>query len=100
MPFKGQWWKLKNCRGSDFHTVITQVADGVPTYVVKNECTGKKKVLHHSRLLLWLTNFGEPMWMKRMCTSVTLLGQILENTLSESDDGGPLSELGQVTDHS
>ena len=29
-----------------------------------------------------------------MCTNVTLLGQILENLLSESDDGGPV--LGNV----
>ena len=62
----------------------------MPAYVVKNECTGKKKVLHHSRLLLWIADFGEPMRMNRMSTSVTLLGQIPENPLSESDDGGPV----------
>ena len=72
------------------HMVVTWVVDGVPVYVVKNERTGKKKVLHHSWLLLWLTDFGEPMRMNHMCTSVTLLGQILENPLSESDDGGPV----------
>ena len=70
--------------------VVTWVAEGVPAYVVKNECTGKRKVLHHSRLLLWLTDFGEPVRMNHMCTSVTLLGQIPENPLSESDDGGPV----------
>ena len=32
--------------------------------------------------------------MNRMCTSVTLLGQIPENPLSESVDGGPV--LGSV----
>ena len=88
--FRGQWWKLKNWWGSDLHTVVTWVADGVPAYVVKNEHTGKKKVLHHSRLLLWLANFGEPVRMNCMCTSVTLLGQILENPLSEGEDGGPV----------
>ena len=51
---------------------------------------GKKKVLHRSQLLLWLTDFGEPMRMNCMCTSVTLLGQIPENPLSESEDGGPV----------
>ena len=66
------------------------MADGVPKYVVKNECTGKRKVLHHSRLLLWLADFSEPVWMNRMCTSVRLLGQILENPLLESDDGNPV----------
>ena len=70
--------------------MVTWVADGVPAYVVKNERTGKRKVLHHSRLLLWLADFGEPMWMNRMNTSVTLLGQIPENPLPESDDGGPV----------
>ena len=60
------------------------MADGVPAYVVKNERTRKKKVLHHSQVLLWLANFGEPMRMNHMCTSVTLLGQIPENSLSES----------------
>ena len=70
------------------------MADGVPTYVVKNECTGKKKVLHHSQLLLWLADFGEPMQMNHMCTSVTLLGQIPENPPSEGEDGSPV--LGSV----
>ena len=54
------------------------------------EETGKRKVLHHSRFLLWLDDFGEPVWMNCMCTSVTLLGRILENPLSKSDDGGPV----------
>ena len=65
------------------------MADGVPAYVVKNVRTRKTKVLHHSRLLLWLTDFGEPMRMNRMCTSITLHG-ILENPLQESEDGGPV----------
>ena len=88
--FQGQCWKLKNWWGSDLHTVVTRVADRVPAYVVKNECTRKRKVLHHSRLLLWLADFGEPMQMNHMYTSVTLLGQIPENPLSKSDDGGPV----------
>ena len=36
------------------------MADGIPAYVVKNNCTGKKKVLHRARLLLWLADYGEP----------------------------------------
>ena len=70
--------------------VVTQVVDGVPAYVVKNERTGKKKVLHCSWLLLWLADFSEPVRMNHMCTSVTLLGQIPENPLSEGEDGGPV----------
>ena len=47
------------------------------------------KVLHHSRLLLWLADFGEPMWMNHMCTSITLW-EIPENPLQGGDDGGPV----------
>ena len=87
--FRGQWQKLKNRWGSDLHTVQTRVVDGVPAYVVKNVRTGKTKVLHHSRLLLWLADFGEPVRMNHMCTSITLW-EILENPLQWSDDGGPV----------
>ena len=34
--------------------------------------------------------FGSPVWVNCMCTSVTLLGEIPENPLSESDDGNPV----------
>ena len=87
--FRGQWRKLKNQWGSDLHTMQTRVVDGVPTYVVKNIRTRKTKVLHCSRLLLWLTDFGEPMRMNRMCTSITLW-EIPENPLQGGDDGGPV----------
>ena len=87
--FCGQQWKLKNRWGSNLHTMQTRMADGVPAYVVKNVQTGKTKVLHRSRLLLWLADFREPMWMNRMCTSITLR-EILENPLQGSDDGGPV----------
>ena len=36
------------------------MADRIPAYVVKNNHTGKKKVLHRARLLLWLTDYGKP----------------------------------------
>ena len=58
--FRGQRRKLKNRWGSDLHTVVTHVADGIPAYVVKNNRTGKKKVVHRARLLLWLADYGEP----------------------------------------
>ena len=44
--FRGQRRKLKNRWGSDLHMVVTHVSDGIPAYVVKNNCTGKKKVVH------------------------------------------------------
>ena len=80
--------------GSDLHTVETRVADGIPAYVVKNERTRKTKVLHRSKLLLWLADYEEPMPMNRMCASVTLW-EIRENPLLGSEDGGPV--LGCVT---
>ena len=36
------------------------MVDGILASVVKNDRTGKKKVLHWDRLLLWLTDYGEP----------------------------------------
>ena len=58
--FRGQRRKLKNRWGSDLHTVVRRVADGIPAYLVKNVRTGKIKVLHRMRLLLWLVDYGEP----------------------------------------
>ena len=87
--FRGQRWKLKNQWGSDLHTVKTRMVDGIPAYVVKNERTRKTKVLHWSKLLLWLTNYKEPVWMNRICASV-MLWEIPENPLPGSEDGGPV----------
>ena len=56
--FRGQ---RRNRWGGDLHRVVTRVADGIPAYVVKINCTGKKKVMHCSRLLLWLADYGEPL---------------------------------------
>ena len=58
--FQGQRRKLKNRWGDYLHTVVSHVADRILAYVVKNNRTGKKKVLHRARLLLWLANYGEP----------------------------------------
>ena len=58
--FRGQRRKLKNRWGSNLHTVVTHVVDGIPAYVVKNNRTRKKKVVHRAQLLLWLTDYGEP----------------------------------------
>ena len=58
--FRGQRRKLKNRWGDDLHTVVTNVADGIPAYVVKNNHTGKKKVVYQAQLLLWLADYGEP----------------------------------------
>ena len=57
---RGQRRKLKNQWGDDLHMVVTRVADGIPAYVVKNNRTGKKKVVHRAQILLWLADYGEP----------------------------------------
>ena len=44
--FKGQRRKLKNRWGDDLHKVVTCVVDRIPAYIVENNCTGKKKVVH------------------------------------------------------
>ena len=44
--FRGQRRKLKNRWEDDLHMVVTRIADGIPVYVVKNDRTGKKKVVH------------------------------------------------------
>ena len=57
--FRGQRRKLKNRWSDDIWTVVHQVADDVPTYVVRNTRTGKTKVLHRARLLLWLADYTQ-----------------------------------------
>ena len=39
--FRGQRRKLKNRWSGDLHTVVKCMADGIPTYVVKNDENGK-----------------------------------------------------------
>ena len=57
--FRGQRRKLKNWWGDDLYMVVTRMVDRIPAYVVKNNHTGKKKVVHRAQLL-WLTDSGEP----------------------------------------
>ena len=84
--FRGQRWKLKNRWSGDLHTVVKCVADRIPTYVVKNNKTGKKQVLHHVRLLLWLAEYdGEPIRVNHIMISASLPGIGLETQLHGSD---------------
>ena len=84
--FRGQNRKLKNRWGDDIHTVIERKADGIPVYEVKNECTGKRKVLHQARLLLWLADYGEPVRCNLMMISDTLSGTV-PGRLDDSGEG-------------
>ena len=84
--FCGQRWKLKNQWSSNLHMVVKHVADRIPTYVVKNDKTGKKQVLHCARLLLWLAEYdGEPIRVNCIMISASLPGIDLETQLHGSD---------------
>ena len=85
--FRGQRRKLKNRWGDDIHTVIDRKADGIPVYEVKNERTGKKKVLHRARLLLWLADYGEPVRCNLIMISDTLPGTVPGQQLEDSGEG-------------
>ena len=85
--FRGQCRKLKNRWGDDIHTVINRMADGIPVYEVKNEHTGKRKVLHRAQLLLWLTDYSEPVRCNLMTTSDTLPGTVPGQQLQDSGKG-------------
>ena len=85
--FRGQSRKLKNQWGDDIHTVIDRKADGIPVYEVKNERTGKKKVLHWARLLLWLADYGKPVRCNLIMISDTLPGTVPGQQLEDSGEG-------------
>ena len=53
--YTGQRRKLKNRWGSVLWTVERPVAEGIPTYIVKNDSTGDVETLHRARLLLWIS---------------------------------------------
>ena len=67
--------------------MINRKADGIPVYEVKNEHTGKKKVLHWARLLLWLADYSEPVRCNLMMISDTLPGTVPGQQLEDSGEG-------------
>ena len=67
--------------------MIDRKADGIPVYEVKNERTGKKKVLHWAWLLLWLADYGEPVRCNLMVISDTLPGMVPGQQLDDSGEG-------------
>ena len=67
--------------------MINRKADGIPVYEVKNEPTRKKKVLHRVWLLLWLTDYGEPVRCNLMMISDTLPGTVPGQQLEDSGEG-------------
>ena len=67
--------------------VVTRVADGIPAYVVKNNRTGKKKVVHWARLLLWLADYGEPVRCNHVDTSDVPTGTATDQNPQMGCDG-------------
>ena len=67
--------------------MIDRKVDGIAVYEVKNECTGKKKVLHRARLLLWLADYGEPVRCNLIMISNTLPGMVPGQQLDDSGEG-------------
>ena len=67
--------------------MIEHNVDGIPVYEVKNEHTGKKKVLHRARLLLWLADYGELVRCNLMVISDTLPGMVPDQQLEDSGEG-------------
>ena len=88
--FRGQRRKLKNQWGDDLHTVVTRVADGIPAYVVKNDRTGKKKVVHRAWLLLWLANYGKPVRCNLLDISVMPPGTTMDQYPQRGCEGDNL----------
>ena len=59
--------------------MVNRVADGVPTYVVRCEKTGKRQVLHQAQLLLWQAEFdGEPLRVNCLVIDSSLPGTDLK----------------------
>ena len=67
--------------------MIDRKADGIQVYEVKNERTGKRKVLHRAGLLLWLANYGEPVRCNHMVIRDTLPGTVPGQQLDDSGEG-------------
>ena len=67
--------------------VVTRMADGIPAYVVKNNRTGKKKVVHQARLLLWLADYGEPVRCNHVDTSDVPTGTAMDRNPQTGCDG-------------
>ena len=66
------------------------MVDGIPAYVVKNNCTGKKEVVHRARLLLWLADYGEPVRCNLVDISVMPPGTVMDQYPPEGCEGDNL----------
>ena len=88
--FRGQRRKLKNRWGDDLHMVVACMADGIPAYIVKNNRTGKKKVVHRAQLLLWLADYSEPVRCNLVDISIVPPGTVTDQYPPEGCEGDNL----------
>ena len=88
--FRGQRRKLKNRWGDDLHMVVTRMADRIPTYVVKNNRTGKKIKVHRAWLLLWLADYGEPVRCNLVDISIMPPGTVTDQYPPKGCEGDNL----------
>ena len=66
------------------------MVDGIPAYVVKNDCTGKKKVVHRAWLLLWLADYGKPVRCNLIDISVVPPGTVMDQYPQRGCEGDNL----------
>ena len=92
--FVGQRRKLKNRCGSQIHTVVRHVADGMPTYVVRNDQSGGEIVLHWARLLLWIadcTNRDDGVSVNLAIATPMIIGLVEEGQIVKGDESHVMS---------
>ena len=87
---RGQRRKLKNWWGDDLHTVLAHMTDRIPIYIVKNNHTGKKKVVHRAWLLLWPADYGDPVRCNFVAISVVPPGTVTDQYPPEGFEGDNL----------
>ena len=92
--FVGQRRKLKNWWGSEIHMVVRCVADGMPTYVVRNDRCGGKSVLHQVHLLLWIancTNWDDGVSVNLAIAAPMIIGMVKEGQIVNRDESHVMS---------
>ena len=66
------------------------MVDGVPTYVVRNDHSGGKQMLHRARLLLWIancTNQDDGVSVNLAITAPMIIGSAEEGKIVKGDKG-------------
>ena len=105
--YRGQRRKLKNWWGSELHTVVRRVVDGVPAYVIVRDNDQKKreKVLRHARLLLWFADNDSNAdgirlnYLNVTSTRSSITNAENTNPMSESHSEGEMGAVSRKLDY-